>query len=453
MKLDWVLQSRRVLLESGLQPASVGIQGERIAGIFEKGDCPPGDCPRMIDVGDAVVFPGLVDSHAHINEPGRTEWEGFATATKAAAAGGITTVVDMPLNSIPVTTTLEALEVKKRAAAGQTFIDYALWGGVVPHNAPELAPMARAGVAGFKAFLVHSGIDDFPQSREADLREAMPILAREGVPLLVHAELDDGAPSVDACRAYRPYLESRPSRWEVRAIELMVRLCRALQCPVHVVHLSAADALPVIAQAKREGLPFTAETCPHYLTLCAEEVPDGRTEFKCAPPIRGRDNREKLWEGLREGVIDLIVSDHSPCTPELKRLDEGNFMSAWGGISSLQFGLPLVWTEAKRRGVSLEALARWMSRGPAQLAGLEKDKGAIAVGKHADFVVWRPEARRRIEVDEIQHRHRVTPYVGREVEGEILATYLRGECIYERGQHIGSPRGQWLSRQSRRTHG
>ncbi|MEK7358257.1 MAG: allantoinase AllB, partial [Bdellovibrionota bacterium] len=342
-----------------MRPATVVIEGERIADVFEYSVSPRGT--PGIDVGNSVLMPGLVDTHVHINEPGRTEWEGFETATEAAAAGGITTVVDMPLNSIPATTTVAALRAKEESARGHCTIDYALWGGVVPGNAAELAPMVDAGAVGFKAFMCDSGVDEFPMSKEKDLRAAMPILAKKGVPLLVHAELEGSHPHLHGDpRAYQTFLQSRPRTWEVDAIRMMIRLSRETGCHVHIVHLSAADALDEIKKARAEGVKISAETCPHYLYFAAEEIPPGATQFKCTPPIRERENRERLWQGLREGIIDFVVSDHSPCTPRLKKLEQGNFEEAWGGISGLQFSLSVVWTAMKDRGFGPETLCRWM---------------------------------------------------------------------------------------------
>mgnify|MGYP001563545576 FL=1 len=367
------LSSRRVLVEDRLVPAAVTIEAGRIVAVSAHGE---GE-----DLGDLVLMPGLVDAHVHVNEPGRTAWEGFASATRAAAAGGVTTLVDMPLNSIPVTTTVRALHEKVEAARGQLAVDVAFWGGVVPGNTGELAPMARAGARGFKCFLCHSGIDDFPRSERADLERAMPVLRNAGRPLLVHAELEDELLAVDGNpREYATYLHSRPKAWEDRAVAMVVELVRATGCRAHIVHLSSSTALPIVAAAKAEGLPITAETCPHYLCLRAEEVPDGDTTYKCAPPVREDANRECLWRALADGTLDFVVSDHSPCVPALKRLDTGNFMDAWGGIASLQLGLRAVWTEARRRGHDVATVSRWMTAGPAALAGL-RDRGTIAVGQ------------------------------------------------------------------------
>jgi allantoinase len=420
-------------------------ENARITAIVERGSVPA--AVRVLDAGDRVVMPGLVDAHVHINEPGRTEWEGFETATRAAAVGGVTTLVDMPLNSIPATTTVAALDAKLAAARGRLHVDCGFWGGVVPGNASELEPLVKAGVAGFKAFLVPSGVDEFEHVSEADLRRAMPILAGLGVPLLAHAELaaplrpDAGDP-----RRYATYLSSRPSSWENQAIRLLVRLCRETGCSVHIVHLSSAQALDMLAAARRDGLPVTVETCPHYLFFGAEDVPDGRTDFKCSPPIRERENRERLWEGLGEGTIDMVVSDHSPCTPELKGLESGDFLQAWGGIASLQFRLPVVWTEARHRGFGLEDLTRWLCSRPADLAGLRARKGRIAPGQDADFVIWDPDAEVHVRPEIVRHRHAQTPYRGHRLLGRVTATMLRGAFVYEGDAVNGTARGECLVR-------
>jgi allantoinase len=437
-RAPWGIRSTRVVGVATVRPATVVIEGGRIVAVVE-GAAPA--CP-VVDLGERVVGPGLVDSHVHVNEPGRTDWEGFATATRAAAAGGVTTIVDMPLNCIPVTTTRAALEEKVRATRGQLAVDVGFWGGVVPGNAGELAELAAAGALGCKAFLVHSGIDEFPNATEADLRAAMPALRAAGLPLLAHAELDLGGPAPAA--DYGSYLASRPPEWEEAAIALLIRLARQTGCAVHVVHLSAASSLPLIARAKEEGLPLSVETCPHYLCLDAASVPEGATEWKCAPPIREPANREALWEGLRAGVIDLVVTDHSPCTPALKARERGDFAAAWGGISSLQLGLPAVWTEARRRGHALGELFDWMSARPAALAGLTPRKGRIAPGADADLVVFDPEAEVTVEAAGLHFRHKLSPYLGRKLRGRIEATLLRGQLIYDAGQHRAGAVGQPL---------
>lgn len=440
-----------MLTPDGMKPASVRVAGETIAAV-EAYDAPAGGAP-VEDLGDRVLLPGVVDAHVHVNEPGRTEWEGFETATRAAAAGGVTTIVDMPLNCLPVTTTREALEAKARAVADHAWVDYAFWGGVVPGNARELEPMLDAGVPGMKCFLVHSGIDEFPNVTEADLAEAMPILARRGAVLLVHAEMPGpieaaaaglaAAGSAADPRRYATWLASRPRASEDEAIALMLRLAARHRCRVHIVHLSSADALPLLAEARAAGAPVTVETCPHYLTFAAEEIPDGATPYKCAPPIRERENRERLWRALGEGAIDAVVSDHSPCTPALKSLDRGDYLAAWGGVASLQLALAATWTGARERGYGPADLATWMSARPAALAGLAHRKGAIRAGLDADLVVWDPDASWRVDPARLFHRHPVTPYAGRTLHGVVERTIVRGEVVYDRGQHRG-PRGRRL---------
>jgi allantoinase len=443
-----VITSNRVLTPQTIGPASIHIRDGRIAAINGRGGAPAVD--EIIDVGDAVIMPGLVDAHVHVNEPGRTEWEGYTTATRAAAAGGVTTLVDMPLNSIPPTTTRAGFEAKIAAARGQVWIDVAFWGGVIPGNAPELRPMFEAGVRGCKCFLIHSGVDEFPNVTEADLCIAMPELAALGTVLLVHAELPGPVESAAALLAesdphlYQTFLHSRPRAAENEAIALMIRLSRETGARIHIVHHSSSDAIPLLREAKASGVPITVETCPHYLTFAAEEVPDGATEFKCCPPVRERENREKLWAALREGVVDLVVSDHSPCTPQLKQRETGDFMRAWGGIASLQFGLPVMWTNAQARGFEIRDLSEWMSSRPAQLAGLSERKGALQPGYDADFVIWNPEAAFRVEPSIIQHKHKLTPYDGMTLRGVVESVYVRGQKVFENGQYSAEPLGQLL---------
>jgi allantoinase len=430
------LRSSRVVRPEGVGPATIVIEDGRIEAVIVSArdilelEQHPSD--TLVDLGDLVVSPGLVDCHVHMNEPGRTEWEGFATATRAAAAGGVTTVVDMPLNSLPVTTTRAALDLKIAASAGQRFVDVGFWGGVVPGNTDALGGLAEGGVLGCKAFLVHSGIDEFPNATTSDLLEAMPVLRAHGLPLLAHAELDLGAPALPPhSRAYRDYLHGRPAFWEDRAIELLIDLCRQTGCAVHIVHLSSASALPALRAARAEGLPITVETCPHYLCLEAESIPDGATCFKCAPPIRSHANREALWQGLFGGVIDFVITDHSPCAPGLKLAERGDFMDAWGGIASLSLGLPAIWTEAARRGATLAELARWMSARPAAFAGLAGKKGWIAAGYDADFVVWDPDATFTVTPERLFFRHPISPYLGRELRGVVHQTWLGGRKIFD----------------------
>jgi len=447
---ELVIRGRRVVTEHGVGPASVHVTRGYISSISIFEDVPEG--AELVEAYDAILMPGLVDTHVHLNEPGRTDWEGFETATRAAAAGGVTTIVDMPLNSIPATTTREAFDVKVKAATGKLHVDTAFWGGVVPGNTSQLTKLWDAGVVGFKCFLIHSGVDEFPNVTEEDLREAMPELARRGATLIVHAE----APGpVEACcqsaseapaRSYETFLRSRPRAAENEAIATMIRLCRETGCRVHVVHHSSADALPMLRTAKSFGLPITAETCPHYLHFAAEEIPEGATEFKCCPPIRERENREKLWGALRDGTIDFIVSDHSPCPPEMKLRDEGDFMNAWGGISSLQLRLPIVWTDASERGFTIEDLGRWLCREPARQVGLESLKGTIKEGCDADFVIWNPDREFKVQPETLHHRHKLTPYTGEVLRGVVEKTFLRGQIVYDGGRFFG-PYGRPILRQ------
>jgi allantoinase len=445
--LTTALHSRRVVTPEGVREATVLIRDGIIAGVFAPGSVPAGAI--IEDVGNSVVMPGLVDTHVHINEPGRTDWEGFETATRAAAAGGITTLVDMPLNSSPVTTTPGAFKQKMAAAKGKLHVDCGFYAGLVPGNSGDLEELAAAGVLGVKAFLIHSGIDEFPNVNEHDLRTALPIIARTKIPLLVHCELAPtltGARTQADPRSYREYLASRPRQWEHDAIDLMIRLCREHPCDVHIVHVSSADAIPRLEVARGSGLPLTTETCPHYLSFASEEIPDGDTRFKCAPPIREGQNRERLWEGLRRGTIDFVVSDHSPSIPAVKCLAAGDFQKAWGGIASLQLGLPVVWTEAVKRGFGLPDVTEWMCRRPARFVGLGGRKGRIAPGYEADLVVWNPDEEFTVARQMLFHKHPVTPYEGRSLHGVVEITILRGRKVYQHGLIPGIPEGRVILR-------
>jgi allantoinase len=432
-------------------PAAVLFQDGRILDVI-----PPDQLPAGIpvtDFGEAALLPGLVDSHLHINEPGRTEWEGFRTATRAAAAGGYTLLVDMPLNCLPATTTVASLEAKRQAATGQCRVDWMAWGGVVRDNQEQIEDLAAAGVPGFKCFLIHPGIDGFTMVTEQELRAALPYVAKTGLPLLVHAELP--GPVDQAARQlagadwskYSVYLQSRPDEAELSAIRLMLSLCREFHFRLHIVHLATSQALDMLRQAKSEGLPVTVETCPHYLHFSSDKIPDGQTLFKCAPPIRTQQNREKLWQGLQEGVIDLVATDHSPCPPEMKRFAERNFRTAWGGIASLSLALPVMWTEANTRGLTLADIARWMAQGPARLAGCDSHKGCIAKNYHADFVVFEPEAEFTVTEEHLPYRHRISPYLGEHLRGVVKATYLRGDCVFADCEFPGETGGRELQPQ------
>ena len=426
---ELIIRGRRVVLADAIGPASIHVHGEKIIAVrgFDEVD---ENCEVVESGDDAVVMPGLVDTHVHINSPGRTEWEGFRTATRAAAAGGVTTLIDMPLNSIPPTTTLAGFKAKLDTAKDECFVDVGFWGGVVPGNTSELARMFAAGVVGFKCFLVPSGVDEFAHVTEADLRVAMPELSRLGAMLIVHAELP-GPMRVPDDTDYDAFLRSRPRAAEDEAIELMIRLSREFGTRVHIVHLSSSDALPLLREAQTAGVKITAETCPHYLHFAAETIPAGATEFKCCPPIREIENREKLWQGLADGTIGMVVSDHSPCPASMKRRDTGDFMAAWGGIASLQLRLPVTWTEARRRGFSLRELTDWLCGNPARQVSLESLKGSIAPGYDADIVIWNPDREFMVDGAHLEHRHKLTPYHGEPLTGVVEKTFLRGRKIYD----------------------
>jgi allantoinase len=443
--------SRRVVTPEGIGPAAILVEDEKIQAIVSSDQLTHSGY-KVHDFGDAAILPGLVDSHVHINDPGRTEWEGFESATRAAAAGGYTLLVDMPLNCLPAITTVAALEAKRSAAKGRCRVDWRPWGGLVHDNQNDIEALAAAGVPGFKCFLINPGIDGFTMVTEQQLRASLPDVARTGLPLLVHAELpgpidratEDLADADWSC--YSTYLRSRPDEAELAAIKMMLSLCREYGFRLHIVHLSTSRAFQRLRAARSEGLAVSVETCPHYLHLSAETIADGATLAKCAPPIRSRENCEKLWEGLKDGTIDMVVTDHSPCPPAMKRLDEGNFRTAWGGIASLSLALPLVWTEASWRGFTLLDLARWMSEAPARLAGCEARKGRIAAGYDADFVVFHPDREFIVTEERLHYRHLVSPYLGETLRGVVKATYLRGNPVFADGEFLGKPCGREYTR-------
>ncbi|MFD8219927.1 allantoinase AllB [Streptomyces sp. NPDC059697] len=438
-----MLRSTRVITPEGTRAATVAVAAGRITAVLAyDAEVPPG--ARLEDFGDDVLLPGLVDTHVHVNDPGRTEWEGFWTATRAAAAGGITTLVDMPLNSLPPTTTVEHLRTKRDVARSKAHIDVGFWGGALPDNVKHLRPLHDAGVFGFKAFLSPSGVDEFPELDQEQLARSLAEIAAFDGLLIVHAEDPHhlAAAPQKGGRKYADFLASRPRDAEDTAIGNLIAQAERLHARVHVLHLSSSDALPMIAEAKRAGVRITVETCPHYLTLTAEEVPDGASEFKCCPPIREAANQDLLWQALADGTIDCVVTDHSPSTADLKTDD---FATAWGGISGLQLSLSAVWTEARKRGHSLEDVVRWMSTRTARLVGLDSRKGAIAVGLDADFAVLAPDETFTVDPAALQHRNRVTAYAGRTLSGVVKSTWLRGERIVADGE-FGAPGGELLTR-------
>ena len=438
--------ARQVTTPEGIREAAILVDGESIQAIVSPDQAPRG-C-EIHDFGGAAILPGLVDSHVHINDPGRSEWEGFETATRAAAAGGYTLIVDMPLNCLPGTTSVAALEAKRAAARGNCHVDWMAWGGVVHDNQSEIETLAAAGVPGFKCFLIHPGIDGFTMVTERQLCAALPHVARTGLPLLVHAELAGPIQRATEAlvgadwRRYSTYLQSRPDEAELAAIRLLLSLCREFGFHLHIVHLSTSQALAELSAARAAGLPVSVETCPHYLHLAAESIADGATLKKCAPPIRSQENRERLWQGLRDGIIDMVVTDHSPCPPAMKRIAEGDFRTAWGGIASLSVALPLMWTEASRRSFTLLDLARWMAAEPARLAGCGTRKGRIAPGHDADLVVFDPDGDFRVAEDKLHYRHPVSAYMGESLRGVVIATYLRGALVFADGKFPGELRGR-----------
>ncbi|MFF5806125.1 allantoinase AllB [Streptomyces sp. NPDC012746] len=444
MAVELVLRSTRVITPEGTRAASVAVAGGKITAVLaHDAEVPAG--ARLEDFGDDVLLPGLVDTHVHVNDPGRTEWEGFWTATRAAAAGGITTILDMPLNSLPPTTTVDHLRVKQDVARTKAHVDVGFWGGALPDNVKDLRPLHDAGVYGFKCFLSPSGVDEFPQLDQEQLATSLAEITGFGGLLIVHAEDPhhlESAPQHPGPK-YADFLASRPKDAENTAIQNLIDQARRLNARVHVLHLSSSDALPLIAAAKAEGVRITVESCPHFLTLTAEEIPDGATEFKCCPPIREAANQDLLWDALADGTIDCIVSDHSPSTADLKT---GDFATAWGGISSLQLGLPAIWTEAKRRGRTLEDVVRWMSAAPAALAGLDA-KGAIEAGRDADFAVLAPDETFTVDPAELHHRNQVTAYAGKTLHGVVKSTWLRGTRIADHGTPT-EPTGRLLERQN-----
>ncbi|TNE52847.1 MAG: allantoinase AllB [Bacteroidetes bacterium] len=443
---EFGLYSSRILLKNGFFDGTMivkdGLISKLIPGKYQ------GEQLTVKDLNDLVVMPGIIDSHVHINEPGRTEWEGFESMTKAAISGGITTLIDMPLNSSPVTIDTATFLDKQRASEGKLYCDCGFWGGIVPDNLDQLEDLLKAGVFGIKAFLTHSGIDEFPNVNEEELERGLEILSRFQKPLLAHCELDQEHAGLDLLKqnpnSYEAYLNSRPKSWEDDAVRLMIRLCRKYQTPVHIVHLSSANTLDEIRQAKAEGLPLTVETCPQYLYFNAEDIPDGNTLYKCAPPIREKANNDLLWEAVLDGTIDFIVTDHSPAPPSIKEIESGNLLKAWGGISSIQFALPVVWTAGKKHQLPLEKLAFLMAEQVARFLGIQEQKGHISEGARADLVVWDPEAQFKVQSMDIHYRHPVSPYIGETLYGVVHECYLGGHQVFDQGNFVSQPLGNVL---------
>jgi allantoinase len=442
MQLDTIIKGKKILTPAGIREGIILIKDGIISDILPYVDSSLEGF--LHDAGDSLIMPGLIDPHVHINEPGRTEWEGFDSATKAAAAGGITTMIDMPLNSTPCTTNAKNLALKIKATENQLHVNCGFWGGVIPGNEKQLDELLRSGVFGLKAFMAPSGIDDFPKSRLKELLNAMEVLKKFDKPLLVHCEIEDAYSSAALKanpKSYSAYLQSRPDEWELKAISMIIDLCREKKTRSHIVHLSSAKALKIIDDARGEGMPLTVETAPHYLYFSSEEIMDGRTDFKCAPPIRSAENRELLWEGLKKGQIDFIATDHSPAPPMLKEISSGDFSKAWGGIAGLQFSLPVVWTAAKARGFNLQNLMRWMCLNPATFLNL-KNKGVIQKGADADLVIWNPDEKFILKKENIYHKHRNTPYIDCELSGVVKQTYVNGEKVYDNGRFVELNQGK-----------
>jgi len=447
-----VVRGERIATASGIGPAALHLAGGRVMRVAHVDDVGGATSSQILDAGPLLVMPGIVDTHVHINEPGRTEWEGFASATRAAAAGGVTTLMDMPLNSIPATTKAASLEKKRRAAANQCWVDVGFLGGVVPGNNKDLPELWEQGVFAFKCFLVPSGVTEFQHVKPQDLSQAMPVLSDLRALLMAHAELPGPIDAqVEALRdqdprAYHVYLGSRPPAAEVQAVQLLVDLARRHHVRVHIVHVSAQDVLRLLREARADHVTVTAETCPHYLALVGEQIADGATEYKCAPPIREAANRERLWQALQDGILDSVVSDHSPCPPDLKRRESGDFFAAWGGVASLELTLPVMWSEMTARSIPFERLLRWMCESPARLVGLHRVKGRLANGFQADFTVVDPDESFDVDAQKLHQRHPITPYHGRRVRGRVHATYVRGQLVYADGDTVGSPGGHLLKR-------
>ncbi|MCY7290860.1 MAG: allantoinase AllB [Ferruginibacter sp.] len=426
------IYSKRCWIDSTLKPATISFGNGIITNIvYEKKE-------DAFDAGNSIIMPGVIDAHVHINEPGRTEWEGFETATKAAAAGGVTAIIDMPLNSSPVTTSAKAFDEKLAATKNKLYVNVGFYGGLVPDNLLELELLIKANVLGIKCFLTHSGIDDFANVGEKELEEAMPIIAKYNIPLLAHCEIFEKEIILEEeenVGSYQQYLASRPKQWENDAIALMIKLCRKYKCKTHIVHVSSAEALPLIEAAKKEGLPLTAETCAHYIYFNAENIPDNNTLYKCAPPIREKDNNELLKAALQSGVLDFITTDHSPAPPSLKEIASGNLQKAWGGIAGLQFLLPAAWTSLKDT-MTMEEFIPLLTSGPAHFLNIHTTKGTLAVGYDADITIWNEQEEFLVQEKDIQYRHKISPYVDKKLFGVVQQTIVNGEIVFTKDKNF-----------------
>ncbi len=448
MQADLAIYCKKTLFPDGFKEVTLLILDGKIIQIVE-GKAPAGSAKKSIAAGESVLMPGLIDSHVHINEPGRTEWEGFDTATRAAAAGGVTTLIDMPLNSTPVTTTVANFKKKLKAAEGNIFVNCGFWGGIVPKNGSDIEPLINEGVLGFKAFLIHSGIDDFPNVSIADLSAVADKLTKHNVPLLVHAELEEkNKAEADHIRepySYMAFLKSRPREWEDKAITAMIKFAETYKVNTHIVHLSSSNSLPALQEARKKGIPITVETCPHYLFFDAESIPDADSSFKCTPPIREKENNQLLLNALVDGTIDFVVTDHSPAPADIKHIESGNLKDAWGGISTLQFALPIMWTLALKNNIPIEKISAWMSRNVADFLNLPS-KGRIEVGADADFVIWNPDKKMKVTAATIKARHPISPYIGSLLSGLVEKTYVAGVLVYDKGSYVSSPTGKIILR-------
>ncbi|MEH6535108.1 MAG: allantoinase AllB [Psychroserpens sp.] len=427
---EFLIYSKRCFLVNFFTEATIHVKNHKIYNIY-KGYHKIENVP-FLDYKNLIVMPGIIDVHVHINEPGREDWEGFDTATKAAAIGGITTLIEMPLNASPVTTDLRAFQLKQETSKDKLHVNCGFYGGIIPTNINDIEDLINEGVFGIKGFLTHSGIDEFPNVSKIDLEAIAPILKKYNIPLLLHCELtDDNVPEVTNSKSYKEYLQSRPQHWETNAIDLAIDIQKRFDIKVHIVHLSASEGIERIKQRQQETNKLTVETCPHYLYFNAEAIPDESPVYKCAPPIRERTNNDKLWDFLLDDGFNFLASDHSPAPPERKQLESGDFFKAWGGISGLQFTLPILFSEGKRRGLSTEKLILLLTKKPAEFLSLDYKKGSLIVDFDADITVWDDSQRFQITENSIHHKHKATPYLNETVFGKVIHTFVNGVQVVE----------------------